>query len=654
MSARSKLLLQSAAAAVLYTGVAGVYLWPIATVYADHIAPNAGDPVFTLYVLKWVVHQAHLGFPDLWNANIFFPAKGALAFSDPFLGPALEIYFFKNAIAGYNFLFFTSFVLTGLAVFWVLRRSGVSAAVALLGGAMYAFTPFRLSHLNHLSILLAQWIPLTLWSFDRLLAEPGLRQPRRAGLFLLFYVLNLTSGCYFAYMIHFPLAAILASRLYSERREILRPAALRVLVAVAALAAAAAFLQFLPFLKLAQRMDMKRDVREVVKNAATLASYVSPAPENRYSLYSSRGLWERTNLPPAERPFVRPENALFPGFLATFFGALGLAAFWRRYRIHGARQIRGWRRLCLWGLPGVAILAFVLGDAYTLHLDVDTPLAAWLPELDPTVWLGLGALFAASLGLWVLLSRRWRGAGRLAFRAMEPWERGLLLSGIACFLLSFPVVYVPLMRVVPGMNGMRVPARFDAFFGLTVVFFAARGLDGVWGRLARLGRPWVQGTVVTVLAVALLAEILPRPIHWAALLKEEDFPEVYSWIAGRSDVRALIEIPMRAYWHETPYMYYSTLHWKPIANGYSSFIPPSYDRISGQVLRFLPDARAVDLLAALGISHIVVHTDDMGGSWRRAKDPLQRIRRWEGEMGPRVVLVHDADPDRVYRIVPVR
>jgi hypothetical protein len=649
MSARSKLFWHGALAVALYTVVAGVYLRPIAEVYADHIAPNAGDPLFTLYVLKWVVHQAHLGFPNLWNANVFFPAKGALAFSDPFLGPALEIYFFHNAIAGYNFLFFTSFVLTGLAVFWVLRRSGVSLVVALFGGAMYAFTPLRLSHLNHLSILLAQWIPLTLWSFDRLLAEPQFRRVGRAGLFLLFYALNLTSGCYFAYMIHFPLAAILASRLYSGRREILRPAALRVLVAVAALAAAGAFLQFLPFLNLSKRMDMKRDVREVVRNAATLASYVSPAPENRYSLYSSRGLWERASLPPAERPFLRPENALFPGFLATFFGALGLAAFWRRYRIHGGRQVRGWRRLLLWGLPALAVLAFALGDAYTLHLDVDTPLAAWLPELSRNLWLGLGALFAASLGLWIFLSRRWRGAGRLAFRAMEPWERGLFLSGIACFLLSFPIVYVPLMRIVPGMNGMRVPARFDAFFGLTAVFFAARGLDGV---LARLGRPFVKGAAVAILAALLLAEILPRPIHWVGLLKEEEFPEVYSWIAGRSDVRALIEIPMRAYWHETPYMYYSTLHWKPIANGYSSFIPPSYDRISGQVLRFLPDARAVDLLAEMGISHLVVHTDDLRGSWRRAQDPLERIRRWEREMGGRVALVHDADPDRVYRIVP--
>lgn len=645
MLSRGKLFLHGALAAAVYTVATLVYLRPIWQVYADHIAPNAGDPVFTLYVLKWVIHQAHLGFPDLWNANVFFPAKGALAFSDPFLGPALEIYFFHNAIAGYNFLFFTSFVLTGLAVWWMLVRSGVSPVAALFAGAMYAFTPLRLSHLNHLSILLAQWIPLTLWSFDRLLVEP---RPRRAALFLLFYALNLTSGCYFAYMIHFPLLALLGSRFYSRRRELLRPAALRVLVPVAVLAAGGAFAQFLPFLALSHRMDMQRDEREVVSNAATLASYASPAPENRYSIYSSRGLWERASLPRWEQPFVRAENALFPGFLATLFGGVGFALFWRRYRIRGARPVTGWRRLALGGLAALALLAFALGDVYTLHLDEASALS-WLPAVSREVWLGLGITLAASLVLWTVLNRRWRGAGLLDWRAMDPWERGLVLSGLACFLLSFPIVYVPLMKIVPGMNGMRVPARFDAFLGLTVAGFAARGLAAA---LSRIGRPAFKGLAVAALALVLGAEILPRPIHWVTILPEEEFPEVYRWLAGRSDVRALIEIPMRAYWHETPYMYYSTLHWKPIANGYSSFLPPSYERISGQVLRFLPDAAAVDLLAEVGVSHIVVHGDDLGGAWRRARDPLVLVRRWEGEMGRRVELVHDSDPDRVYRIVP--
>jgi hypothetical protein len=99
-------------------------------------------------------------------------------------------------------------------------------------------------------------------------------------------------------------------------------------------------------------------------------------------------------------------------------------------------------------------------------------------------------------------------------------------------------------------------------------------------------------------------------------------------------------------------MYYSTLHWKPIANGFSGFIPPSYERITERVQGFLPDAGTLDLLSREGITHLVVHADRLGGQWRRMRDPEGAVRRWEGEMGERVALVHADLPDRVYQIAP--
>jgi hypothetical protein len=647
-------LLGGALAAALYGAAGLVYLRPIWRVYPDHLTPDDADPLLAVYVLKWVGHQARLGFPDLWNANVFYPAKGALAYSEHFLLPGLALSLVHNTVAGHNLLVFLSFVLVGLAVRQVLLASGCSSFAALLGGALYAFSPYRLSQVNHLAILLSPAIPLTLWSFDRLLAEPRLK---RAALFLLFYALNLTGGCYFAYMIHFPLAVILASRALSRHREhgghgeLLRPAALRVLVPVAVLAAAAAAALFLPYVRVSQRMRMARDPGEVAAYAAALASYVSPAPQNLYSLHSASELWDHPGVPRWQQPFVRPENALFPGFLATLLGGFGLAAFWRRYRLEG-RPVAGWRRAALALLLGLALLAFALGDVFTLRLDVDTFLSPWLPWVSRAVWIGLGALFAGSLALWAILHRRWSGGGLLDWGGMDPWERGLVLSGAVSFLLSFSIVYIPLMQFVPGMSGMRVPARFAAFSGLTVVWLAARGLDGLLARWQGIGRPAIRRLALAGLSLAACLELLPRPLPWVPVAREEEFPEVYRWLAGQADVRALVELPLRTDASETAYMYYSTLHWKPIANGFSGFIPPSYDRLAGRLQSFLPDAEAVDLLARSGITHVVVHADRLGGQWRRLKDPAGFVRRWEGEMGPRIALVHDADPDRVYRILP--
>jgi hypothetical protein len=346
---------------------------------------------------------------------------------------------------------------------------------------------------------------------------------------------------------------------------------------------------------------------------------------------------------------VRPENALFAGFLPTLFAIVGFAVFWRRYRIPAPRPVRGGRRLTLGLLLGLALLAYALGDVFTLGLDRETFLSPGLPSVSRPLWLCLGAVFLGSLALGVVLRRRWSGGAILDWGGMDPWERGLVLSGALSFLLSHPLVYLPLMRIVPGMNGMRVPARFAAFFGVTLVWFAAHGVAAV---LSRIGRPSRRGLALAAVSLVLLIELMPRPLSWVQLLREYELPDVYAWLAGRRDVRALIEIPMKESWRETAYMYDSTLHWKPIANGYSSFLPPSYNQLSDAMGRQLPEASALDLAERMGITHLVVHPLDLGGPWRRARDPFGLVRRWEGEMGPRIELVHDADPDRVYRLVP--
>jgi len=383
-----------------------------------------------------------------------------------------------------------------------------------------------------------------------------------------------------------------------------------------------------------------------VHNAAALASYVSPAPENVYSPRPSRALWSRARLPLSVRPFTRVENSLFPGILATLFALVGLTAFvrrWRGPRADGEAKLGPARRLALAGLLLVALLAVLAGDVYTLRFERDTALARWLPPASSVLWVVLGLTFAATLVLWAVLRRRWRGRPLLRWREVDPWERGLLFSGAACLLLSFPLAYVPLMRVVPGLDGMRVPARFAALLAVTVVYFAGRGLDVTLSRIrARAARI----AVVAAFAAFLAVELGPRPVHWVRIPRESELPEVYHWLAAQPDVRALLEVPMRTGGREAPYMYAATLHWKPIANGYSSFLPPSYGRLSAAVGRGLPSAEALDVVGSLGITHLVVHAERLG--------PPARLQQWEEQMGDRLRLVHSADTDRVYLVERVQ
>jgi hypothetical protein len=631
------------AATVLFTALTLVYLRPVASVWQDHIAPVPEDSVFNLWVLKWGAHQIRLGLPDFWNANIFYPTRGALTFSDHLIGPAFQLALFElvipNAVAGYNFLFVTSFIASALATAWVARKSGASVLAALLAGWAFAFSPFRLQHLNHIQLLIAQWLPLTLWHWDRLLAE---RTPGNAVRFALLYLLHVTGGCYLAYMIHIPMLVLLANRAGGpggvHGRELVSRRSLCVLLPVAVFCGLLLAALFVPYLETSKRLGFTRDPNEIGVLGAALPSYLSPALENGYFDPPPRSFW-RTAAGDWARPFFRSENALFAGFLPTVLGIVGLAGWLRRRR--APAESGRWLRTTL---LLVALLAWIWGDLLTLTPMEDRADLPW--RLGAWGWNGPAILLAVSLGLRLVLRRR-RGGPLLPMA--EVWWRGIALSGLACFALTFPIVYLPSARIVPGLDGMRSPARFYAFVSLTVALFAARGADLLLARLRTAGaRRIVGAALVAVLAI----ELAPEPVRWLPILREEQFPPVYSWIARQPDVRALVELPIRRNWRENVAMYYSTLHWRPIANGYSGYEPPSHISIAERI-RYVPDPAGVALLRSLGITHILIHVDELG---RRRRPGLQRLEEFEKSLasGPHreVEPVYQDSDIRVYRIVP--
>jgi hypothetical protein len=543
---------------VLFTAVSLIYFWPLLRVWGDHIGPDLGDPLFVLWVLKWGVHQIRLGLPDVWDANIFYPTRGALAFSDHLLGPAAELVpflkVFPNAIAGYNVLFVSSFIGSALAVCWMLRKTGLSWPAAALAGWMYAFSSFRLSQMSHLQILIAQWIPLTLWFWDRLLAE---RTAKNAALFLLFYLMNLSGGCYLAYMIHFCLLAILLSRAPAVGRELFSLRSLRVLAPVAVITMLAALALFLPYLRVARAEGLSRPSTEIEYYSARLASYLSPSAQNFY-------FGERTNrllheaLGDSADLFSRPENSLFAGFLPTLLFFVGAWAAWRERR---------------------------------------------------------------------------QGP-------VDPWVRGLVLSGLLCFILSFAWAFVPLARVVPGLSGMRVPARFYAFVSLALVYLAARGVDFLRNRLSG---PRARAALVVAFAAILGIELAPGKFHVERVPREGELPQVYRWLRDEPSVKSLAELPLYGDSRENNYLYASTLHWKPIANGYSGYMAPSYTDLFSN-MRDLPGVVGFAKLRSMGISHIVVHVEP----------PLRikEVRRWERRHGqgpePQMEKVYSSEDDDIF------
>ncbi|HXU30518.1 MAG TPA: hypothetical protein VN851_08085, partial [Thermoanaerobaculia bacterium] len=199
------------------------------------------------------------------------------------------------------------------------------------------------------------------------------------------------------------------------------------------------------------------------------------------------------------------------------------------------------------------------------------------------------------------------------------------------------------------LSGMRVSARFGLFVALALSAFAALGIDALAARIsAATASPTRRRIALWTFGAALAAvagfELGPHEVRWMRVLRESEFPPVYGWLANRPEVLAVAEIPMFATPAETSYMYYSTAHWKPLANGFSGYDPPIHVELAGR-LRTVPASSDLERLRQLGITHLVIHAGN-----RKAHLTEADLDLWAERLHGEVERVLAAPPDFVYAI----
>ena len=406
--------------ALLLFGVVTALMLELRPAYLGRRLPSdLGDPVLNLYFLEWGEKEIARGLDGFWDANFYFPATGVMTFADHLLGPAAVAVLFRrvwdNGVAAYNFLFCGSFVLCAATVAWVLRQAGLSRAAAVLAGLMFAFSPYRFDQRSHLPMLLAQWIPLVLWYWNRLLSVPSWRP---AIAFCCFYVLHVTGGTYLAHLIHLALAIVLVVH-WRDWRALVRPRSLAILLPVALITGAVTLAIFLPYLEVHRRLGLERSAENIGVYGATLGSWLSVEPHN-YLLGWLRRLGG-------------PENNLFAGFVTSGFAAAGALAMVRARRARRGPALalaepgRDRERL-LWdrALISIGVFFFLLSFAW-FYL----PLARVVPGLSGMRVPTRGYPFVSL----ALVSLAAKGVDRLLARAPRRSTRALWTAAVAVVLL---------------------------------------------------------------------------------------------------------------------------------------------------------------------------------------------------------------------------
>lgn len=556
-------------ALVFYVACTCAVFWPVLRDATDAFPHDLGDPPSQAWIIAWYTHTLLSAPAQLWDANIFYPARGVFAYQDSLLGLAplaMPLLLLSgNLPLTYNVLFLLSFVLCGWFAFLFVRyllRVAAGASVtpyssgaAVLGGVIYAFLPFKMSHLGHLNLLSSEWLPLIFLFWERGWRGSGRRS--WAGLGLSF-LLQALSSLYYAIFAGLGLLLLLALRLW--RREHGQRVPWRPL-GVTALAAGATLLPvLLPYIHTVRLLGHTRPLGEVVGLSPDLRDLLHSSPQSY--LYG----WTDRLFPPHA---IYSPQYLFLGIVPLLLGLVGVLALRRQ------RPARGESK-----------------HADGTRMDTKSGAAA-RAALRPYLLLGVAAIVLA----------------------LGPFIR----VGSSIPLLPGP--YLILYWLVPGFQGLRDPGRLMMVAGLCLALLAAWGAASLMGRLqteAGRRRGWLPGRVAWAALWALvLLEYAAGPVPMPRVAVEATIPPVYRWLARQPASTAVLELPIgldtQTIWSQQGLMmYYSTYHWRRIINGTGGFAPPWYDQLS-PVLASFPLPASLHLLHRWGIHYVIVH-----GAWTGA------------------------------------
>lgn len=563
----------SVAIIVLFLVLAIVLTRPVIVKGHNSTVGDPYDPTFHAWTIAWDVHALFTNPLNLFNANIFYPNRYTLAYSEhEFTNGILSIPFIlttDNPLQSANYVLILNFLISALGAYLLVLYLTKNRVAGVVGGIAYAFAPYMFSHITQLSICSCGWIPFTILFLHRYTQE---KKTRDAFLFALFFLLQFLSNTYIGLFLFIGIVVFLVVRLIRDRKTFtLRWVLILVAAAVCALLVLLPFA--LPYLKVnKENPKMERKIGEVDAHSADVQDFLV-AP-------SFNWLWGNLSSGLRAKTFDRGgpnHRALFPG-LAIF--ALGVAGAWYLFK-----KGRGEERFYFWYY---------------------------------VVLLGTSALFCLGTSLY-LFGRR----------------------------LSIPMPYDLLYHLVPGFKALRVPTVFAML--TTLAFAVLSGFAVKWILSAASSKRGTRGAVIAsvVIMILLLVDVMTISLPmWRVPVKSE-FPEVYSWLKEQKGDAPTVELPLpvgTGEWldWESQRTYFSTLHWKKIFNGFSSFVPNSYTKAQ-KLCEDFPSAECMKFFKKERLEFVIVHSKVI--SVRQLKD----IEEWDEDHDD-FDLVKKFDADYVYRL----
>jgi hypothetical protein len=291
--------------------------WPLPLHLGRDVPRDLGDPLPQAWQVAWDGHALLHQPLDFFQANVFWPLKNSLAFSDALVGYAPFGAIGSGpqaAVARYGLLFLLAYALAFLGAYLLARELGAGRIGGFVAGAAFAYAPWRLEQDGHLHVLSSGGIPLALFLLVRGYRRGSARLVLGGWLVAAWQLsLGFSLGLQLAYLLLVLGAGALILGFRPARRALvatLLGGAAFVLVA---------FLLSRPYLEVGQdHPESKRTADRVAAASGWPRMYLAPPGAN--TVWSGATAGQRRHLTSV------PEQTLFPGLTIVALAIVCLCA----------------------------------------------------------------------------------------------------------------------------------------------------------------------------------------------------------------------------------------------------------------------------------------------------------------------------------------
>jgi hypothetical protein len=563
----------------IFLAAAAVVTWPVVRHLATGVPGNLTDSLENSYIFSWDAHALLHQPLHLFDANIFYPQRLTLAYSENVLGLAVffaPLYWLThNSILVVNVATLALYAVGGYATYLLVRELGGSRGPGVVAGLAFMAAPYRVLVVQHLTVLATHLMPLAfllLLRIEREVTAPTRRvrtgPPRRwqlprlgrlALVLALVVALSMWSSINGGAITLAGIGLWAGWELATRRR--LAPKIIVPSLAGVVLGLILSLPVLIPYVILHRiHPEFGHSLAEVLGYSAAPRDYLVPALKmggpGAHRVYVAMTRRFGTG---SSSPYIF-ETGLFPGlFLTLSYLAAACAAAVAVARRGTWATRRPWiRHFTLFSL--VALEGFVL-------------------TLGP--------------------------------------KAGRRVSG-------FPLPYDLLYRLVPA-GAIRVPVRF-----FVLVLF---GMAVAMGVVLAAARPWLRRVLVVLSLLALGLDMVHAPF---SIVRPPPITNVNRMTAATTG--GILALPttewspsgtvmISSIFRETIQEYLSTASFHPIVNGVGSLVPPFYIAEAAVVQDF-PTPASMAAVRSWGVRSVIVQTKMVAGT--RWQGTAARLDRWPG------------------------